>query len=252
MQTPPGQLVRQWEAHQFDAAVEDAFGYHALQIGMPDLPTLRTNRIPHQFVSNDSPHARAQVLCDHAALPFDSASLDLVTLPHTLELSADPHATLREVERVLVPEGQVVITCFNPASLWGMAQRRGHLYRWLGWGELYLPGSGEFLAHRRLRDWLRLLSFEVEEVHFGLWRPSCRQQSWLDRSAWMEPLGQRWWPIFGALYTVHAVKRVRGMRLLGPSWKKTSRLAAAPATVAQNVPAPQSTLSNMNPSKECA
>ena len=36
---------------------------------------------------------------------------------------------LREVERVLVPEGRVVIFGLNPMSLWGLRQRRAHLYR---------------------------------------------------------------------------------------------------------------------------
>src|ERR1019366_694210 len=61
--------------------------------------------------------------CHFEALPFDAASLDLVVLPHALELARDPHRTLREVERVLVPEGRVLIIGFNPASLWGTRQR---------------------------------------------------------------------------------------------------------------------------------
>jgi ubiquinone/menaquinone biosynthesis C-methylase UbiE len=69
------------------------------------------------------------------ALPFAANSLDLVVLPHTLELSLDPHATLREVERVLVPEGRVVISGLNPASLWGLRQQRARIFRRFGVGE---------------------------------------------------------------------------------------------------------------------
>jgi SAM-dependent methyltransferase len=72
------------------------------------------------------------LVTDFSALPFEENSLDLVVLPHSLELNLDPHTTLREVERVLVPEGKVVICCLNPASLWGLRQRRAHLYRRLG------------------------------------------------------------------------------------------------------------------------
>ena len=156
---------------------------------------------------------------DFTALPFAPASLDLVTLPHTLELSLDPHATLREVERVLVPEGRVVLSCINPVSLWGLAQRRARLYQRLGGGRLYLPEAGEFIGYWRLRDWLRLLGFEVESVRFGCYRPAVRGQRALDRMAWMERLGDRWWPILGAAYFIVAIKRVHGMRLLSPSWK---------------------------------
>jgi SAM-dependent methyltransferase len=177
--------------------------------------------------------------CDFAALPFPANSLDLVVLPHTLELDADPHATLREVERVLVPEGRVVISCVNPASLWGLRQRRAHVYRRLGIGQLFLPREGEFIGYWRLRDWLRLLSFEVESGRFGCYRPAVLSEPMLQRFAWMDPVGARWWPIFGAVYFLVAVKRVRGMRLLGPAWKTSAARVAKPVPVANRRSAPR-------------
>jgi hypothetical protein len=175
-----------------------------------------------------SPAGRAALVTDFCALPFPEASLDLVVLPHTLELNAEPHATLREVERVLVPEGRVIICGLNPASLWGLRQRRAHLYRRLGFGSLFLPAEGEFINYWRMRDWLRLLGFEVESGRFGCWRPSVGTEKWLGRFEWMDRAGQRWWPIFGAVYFIVAVKRVRGMKLLGPAWKTQPQRAAAP------------------------
>ncbi len=139
----------------------DIFGYHALQLGLPELDTLQANRMPHKWLAlrepapADSAQPRPALVTDFAALPFEANSLDLVVLPHSLELNTDPHATLREVERVLVPEGKVVICCLNPASLWGLRQRRAHLYRRLGFGELFLPDAGEFIGYWRLRDWLQ-------------------------------------------------------------------------------------------------
>jgi SAM-dependent methyltransferase len=233
LQTPAGQCLHAWEQAVFDHAVADAFGYHALQLGMPMIAGLRHNRIAHQFLAHDSPAQGVQLFTDFAALPFESNSLDLVLLPHTLELSNDPHATLREVERVLVPEGRVVITGFNPSSLWGLAQRRAHVYQRLGFGQLYLPRSGEFLAYRRLRDWLRLLSFEVQSAEFGAYRPAVSSPAWFERMAFMDSMGGRWWPIFGALYGVTAVKRVRGMRLMESAWKTRPALARAPVPVAR-------------------
>ncbi|MEO6624325.1 MAG: methyltransferase domain-containing protein [Burkholderiaceae bacterium] len=263
-QTPQGRYLLEWERAQMDRTVADIFGYHALQLGMPGLRTLLTNRMPHRWVAHSiggqsvtpsgmapmAAHGSTQtgpgqtvpgesqtvdLLCDFAALPFAANSLDLVVLPHTLELDADPHATLREVERVLVPEGRVVICGVNPASLWGLRQRRAHLYRRLGYGDLFLPREGEFIGYWRLRDWLRLLSFEVESGRFGCYRPAVVSEQWLDRFHWMDRVGERWWPIFGAVYFVVAVKRVRGMRLLGPVWKTAPALANAPVSVANSV-----------------
>ncbi len=234
-ETPPGRYLLDWERARFDEAVADIFGYHALQLGLPVLPGLQNNRMPHRWLAVDGPETRAPVTAlatDFAALPFAESSLDLVLLPHALELSPDPHATLREVARVLVPEGSVVVSGFNPASLWGMRQRRARWYRRLGMGELYLPDAGEFIGFWRLRDWLKLLSFEVESVRFGCYRPSVGSEAWLNRFEWMDRAGGRWWPIFGGVYFLVAVKRVRGMRLMGAGWKPAKARVIAPVPVA--------------------
>ncbi len=181
-ETPPGRYLLAWEQAEFDRTVGDVFGYHALQLGLPDLDTLAANRMPHKWLAVRDPASplpagvRPSLVTDFAALPFESNSLDLVVLPHSLELNTDPHATLREVGRVLVPEGKVVICCLNPASLWGLRQRRAHLYQRLGFGELFLPDAGEFIGYWRLRDWLRLLSFEVESGNFGCYRPAMKSE----------------------------------------------------------------------------
>jgi SAM-dependent methyltransferase len=271
LKSPAGQYLLAWEQRHLDPAVADLFGFHALQLGLPQLEALRANRMPHRWLAVESAHddevppgmheegfaatvkegraggAEARILvvpppslrCHFDALPFDAASLDLVVLPHALELARDPHLALREVERVLVPEGRVIIVGFNPASLWGARQKLGRLRRRLslGSGELFLPHSGEFVGYRRLRDWLRLLSFEVEAGRFGCYIPPLTSARWLARFAWMERAGEHWWPVFGALYYIVAVKRVRGMRLVGLI-RNDARLKAvtapAPAGITPN------------------
>ena len=245
--TPPGRYLLQWERRQFDLAVAVIFGYHALQLGVPGLDALAANRMPHRWLAASEPAGatssvlsaegdarlvRATLVTDFAALPFPANSLDLVLLPHGLELGADPHATLREVERVLVPEGRVIICGLNPTSLWGLRQRRARLYRRMGLGELFLPDGGDFIGYWRLRDWLRLLSFEVEAGRFGCYAPAVASEKWLHRFDWMDRAGARWWPIFGAVYFLQAVKRVRGVRLLGAAWKAVPARNAAPVTLA--------------------
>ena len=254
LETPAGQYLLAWEQRHLDTAVADLFGFHALQLGLPELDALQANRMPHRWLAVESPSVEsarveagdegtaaavavprvATLHCDFDALPFDAASLDLVVLPHSLELARDPHLALREVERVLVPEGRVIIVGFNPASLWGARQRFGRLRRRLSLGperDLFLPRAGEFIGYRRLRDWLRLLSFEVEAGRFGCYIPPVTSAKWLSRFEWMERAGDHWWPVFGALYYIVAVKRVRGMRLVGLV-RKEARVKAAPAPVA--------------------
>lgn len=245
-----------WEQDRVDRGVADAFGFHALQLGLPQLDGLRANRMPHRWVASESlivpdplpvpPPADeisttvvgeqpVQLHCEYDALPFPSASLDLVLMPHTLELAADPHQALREAERVLVPDGRLLITGFNPASLWGLRQRAGQARLRMGLRRgraPLMPSAGEFIGYWRLRDWLRLLSFEVEGGRFGCYRPPWRSARWLERSAWLERVGERWWPVLGAVYFLVAVKRVRGMRLVGLARReaRVSRPAGAIAT----------------------
>ena len=257
---PLGQYLMRWETEQFDDVVSDIFGYHALQLGFAELDALHSNRMPNQWLAVTSEQAAqtitaattlggtslrtAALVADAKALPFSAASLDLLVLPHTLELSDDPHAALREAERVLVPEGRVVITGINPNSLWGFRQSRARLYRrvlsrfgkYVEVDDSFLPGAGQAMGsigYWRLRDWLQLLGFEVESARFGVYAPSFASQKWLKRFAWMDTLGPRWWPIFGATYCVVAVKRVRGMRLLEPVRKPRMAVASAPAAVAR-------------------
>jgi SAM-dependent methyltransferase len=249
LRTPAGRYLLAWEQAHLDRTVADIFGFHALQLGLPELDALRSNRMPHRWLCGDGSCAPAAVAegaparvaialhSDFDALPFDAQSLDLVVLPHALELARDPHLTLREVERVLRPEGRVVIVGFNPASLWGVRQRLGHMGRSLGLAggkPPFLPSEGELIGYRRLRDWLRLLSFEVEAGRFGCYRPPVRSERWLARYEWTERLGDRWWPVLGAVYSLTAVKRVRGMRLVGLVRKERVPSKAAPAVVAQH------------------
>src|SRR6218665_1388620 len=177
---------------------------------------------------------RPALLAEPVALPFAAARLDLIVLPHTLELSIDPHAALRAVERVLMPEGRVVINSLKPTSLWGLRQRRARWYRHLGHGTPYLPEVGELIGYWRLRDWLRLLGFEVESTRFGCYRPAVRNAQWLERFGWMDALGEKWWPILGAAYFLVAVKRVHGMRLLNPDWRSSRQRAATTVPLANS------------------
>ena len=244
-----------WEQAQVDRAVFDMFGYHALQMGLPELDGLRANRMPHRWLANDSlgdpepveiappsdPLITTQPLkvriglhCDAEALPFSSNSLDLVVMPHTLELAGDPHGALSEAARVLMPEGRLVIIGFNPASLWGLRQRLGRTTHGLKLGDerLFLPSTGEFIGYWRLRDWLKLLGLQIEVGRFGCYRPPWNSDKWLERFGWMEPWGERWWPVLGAVYFLVAVRRVRGMRLVGKVRKERVKTGAAPAVAA--------------------
>lgn len=234
LDTPAGSYVRAWQQARFDMLTADIFGFNAIQIGLPQIHALQANRMPNKWltdthlpaVQNEGRPSPIVVVHDFAELPFASQSLDLVVLPHVLEFTEEPHQVLREVERVLIPEGQVIVCGFNPASLWGLRQLAGRLS-----GAHFLPQNGEFISLPRLKDWLKLLNMEVNRGHFGCYAPPCMTDKWLNRFAFMEKAGDRWWPYLGAVYMVQAIKRVRGMRLIGPAWSRK------PAKAPQGIPA---------------
>ncbi len=230
-----GSYVREWEQMRLDALTADIFGFNAIQIGLPQIDALRANRMPNKWLSDtlvpvDFPSSTSTplvVVHDFAELPFASQSLDLVVLPHVLEFAEEPHQVLREVERVLIPEGQVIICGFNPASMWGARQITGRLT-----GAHFLPQHGEFISMPRIKDWMKLLDLGVNRGHFGCYAPPFQKEKWLNRFTFMEKAGDRWWPYLGAVYIVQAIKRVKGMRLIGPAWShQTARLPqGVPAT----------------------
>lgn len=229
LQTPQGQYVTAWEQTKIDVLVADTFGYNALQIGMPQLKLLRQNRIPFQQIVDESANSdktadeSVDIRCDFRHLPFASHSVDLIVMSHVLEFHDDPHQILREIERILIPEGQLVIAGFNPLSLWGARRRlRGKANAF--------PWNGHYISPLRLKDWLKLLGFELERGNFGCYAPPCTQAIWFKRLRFMESAGDRWWGFAGGVYLLRAVKRVHGMRLILPSWNKyKSRRKAFPA-----------------------
>jgi SAM-dependent methyltransferase len=178
---------------------------------------LRENRMPLHAIlihANDStslnPNSNWHLIeGDSSELPFASESIDLIVLPHVLEFAADPHQILREVDRVLRPEGRLVISGFNPASLWGARQYISRLI-----GSPYLPRDGQFISLIRIKDWLQLLNYSLDRGHFGCYKLPLQGQA-ITRMDFLEPMGNRWWPIFGAIFIVSAIKRHQGISLVG-------------------------------------
>lgn len=241
--SPVAERVLAWEQSQADALLADVFGYHALQMGWPALQSLRSNRMPHRWtvstefeppctpdVSVSGATPDVDVRFDSRAWPWSADSLDLVVLPHALERSADPHACLREVTRVLIPEGQVLITGLNPMSFWGWQYERAQRKTSNGFGS-----EAGLIGYRRLRDWLRLLGFEVQVSRFAGWTPALASERWMRRFDALDTLGQRWWPIFGGVYLILATKRVPAGRLLdGRRWRAVRSPAAATVPLARS------------------
>ncbi|MCC7484230.1 MAG: methyltransferase domain-containing protein [Burkholderiales bacterium] len=226
--SPLGQYLLQREQSYFDHVVAHVFGFNALQLGLPGVDLLRASRIPLRARVCRTPAGTLRA--DFRDLPVASNSADLVLLPHTLEYTGSPHEILREVARVLLPEGQAVIAGFNPWSLWGARRAFGSRRRY--------PWNGRFIALPRLKDWLALLGLEIAGGRMDCYVLPCATRKWLGRMAFLDAAGDRWWPIAGGVYFLQAVKRVRGMRIIMPKWTDrlvpAKSLAAAPKKVREH------------------
>lgn len=231
----PGLWLQEEEQKILDEVLPDMFGYHLLQIGLANYSDcMRGSRIPHRMVMDldlgpetlgaANPEALStyptQIRGSAEVLPFAADSLDVLLMTHTLEYASDPHEVLREADRVLIPEGHVVIAGFNPWGLW-MLWRLA-----LGWrGKI--PWCGQFVSAVRLKDWLQLLGFDVISSHSCFFRPPLPQQSIMNRLRFFEKQGRRWWPFFSGAYVLVAKKRVATLTPMKPRWRpRRSRLVA--------------------------
>jgi len=208
---PLGQYLLFREQTYFDQAVSDLFGFNAVQLGLPSVDFLRNSRMPQRLRCAAS--SGGDLRAEPAHLPFDSQSLDLLLMPHVLEFSSNPHQVLREAERVLRPEGRLLLSGFNPRSLWGVT-------RVLRGAERGFPWNGSFLNISRVKDWMALLGMDVAAGSMCCYRPPVDQEKWLRRLRFLEPAGDRWWAMGGGVYFLQAVKRVAGMHVILPAWKR--------------------------------
>lgn len=174
-------------------SLQRCFGYHLLGLG-PFARQLCVGDCPARYHWSLAA-AGADIQSAPEQLPILSDSVDTVVLPFTLDVCAQPHAVLREVQRVLIGDGQVFIIGANPWSLWGLARkRRLHLQR--------------RLSAQRVIDWLQLLDFEVAPVQYTWYRPPLRSLIWQQRWQFIDRLGAKFWTRGGAVYVLSAQKRV--------------------------------------------
>ena len=225
LKRPLGRLLREHERRQIRKTIANLFGYHILQLGtlIPEDDLLGASRIRHKLVTDPSDKG-AGVLCAFERIPLASDGIDAVVAPHILEFADEPHEVLREIERILIPEGRVLLTVFNPWSLWGLWSlilgRSGRV-----------PWCGQFLTSGRLHDWLLLLGFEVEKEVSFFYRPPFQSGGIMRRLRFIERIGAGAWPILGGVNLILARKRVVAMTPI--QLKKRRRRRMVPAGVVE-------------------
>lgn len=215
---PLGRSLQAIEVDRLRPVLASLYAVRAVQLGsISSFDLLGSCDAPSRYLVDPLPgrgdEIRNQVRAWPEALPFDSKSVDLMVLPHTLDFSDHPHQVLREVERVLIPEGHVVILGFNPVSLWGLRRLVARRV------SRTVPWNGNFIGLRRIKDWLALMHFEITGGSMLYYRPPVTSSSLLDRLITLDKIGDRWWPMMAGVYLLVARKRVAGLTPIRPQWR---------------------------------
>ncbi len=215
-QTPRGKLLQGLEADYIQRAITVSCKQTILQIGglgweseFIDCTLYKKFTIldAKGFGCELARKIQAKAYC----LPLKSDSVDMIIVPHLLEFDASRFTTMREIERVLKPEGIIVVINFNPWSIWVR-----YLYLWdIKWANSW---RGHFISLARTLDWLRLLNFEVIMVsEFGLDNVTSKHGKAVTGSG----------SLTSTAYAVKAIKRRYNLIPLAPVKNAQSSLAIA-------------------------
>jgi len=202
------------EKAHLDAAIRQAIGPKVLQVGsLLDQQLVDDFDLPSLVRSTGIERDTADFVADPAFMPLASGSFSTVLLPHVLEGNRLPHQVLREAHRVLMHEGYIVLTGFNPMSFIGL---QNLLYRRAVFnGRYYMP--------RRVIDWLQLLGFEVVASSMYQYSPLSSKPGVNKVFRFLESVGDRWLPMMGGGYMITAKKRDLQMTMVGKTSRRKKR-----------------------------
>lgn len=144
----------------------------------------------------------ALLRADATRLPFADGSFEAAVAVTLLCFAADPAAVLREIARVLRPDGRLVLGELNRWSLWALVRRAEGLIR---------PTTYRAAHFRGIHD-LRHLLLAAGLVPMGweglLHLPPVNHAGFLRALDPVERVGQRCCPVLGAFLAVEAWKPV--------------------------------------------
>lgn len=227
-QTTLGQSLIREEQHQLKKVLNKLYGPIAIQFGVLGLyEYVQYSSAVHHLLAVNHPvpdnfsipltfmHADAE------GMPLEAKSVSVLLLPHVLEFSLDPHRVLREASRVLVPEGHLVLVCFNPLSSWGVRRSISAL---LG-DRQTAPWHGQYFSLSRIKDWVSVLGFEFISGNAVYYLPPFKSERIRERLSFLQKMGPRWWPMWSAAFILVARKREIGITPIVPWRRKKQSLA---------------------------
>ncbi|MET1254670.1 class I SAM-dependent methyltransferase [Aliikangiella maris] len=202
-------------AENLNPVLAQVFGYNALLYS--DLAYQLSGdalRIKQQLVIGPQGN-QLTVKCRFEELPVAADCIDLALLPAILQQSNNPHQILREVERVLIPEGVLVVIGRNPLSWYGIKH-------WFGQRRIDKLKKHKDISRTRLADWFRLLGLETEStINISMTNEKLQKSN---AYPWVRRVVQLFCDYFCSYYIIVARKKVSTLTPIRPSWRRNKQL----------------------------
>ncbi len=217
LDSPAGRQLVEMETQVLCDLVPNRYYAVTAQLSAPEfrvIDQVNTGR-RIQLIGVGGGHRNGAVVADFHSLPFGHHMVDLAILPHTLDFVSRPHDLLRELTQSLTPDGYLVLSGFHPYSMWGLG-------KWMRLRRDAAPWCGHFFSVGRIQDWLLLMGYGLRAGKMMMYRPPVRHEGLYNRLALLEKAGDRWWPMFGAVYIIVAQLETLRMIPFGSPGKRVS------------------------------
>jgi SAM-dependent methyltransferase len=198
--------------YALDQLLPECFGYYGITLGpLADQLSLAHSPVRNWFRFDRLRAPAVDAIIEYDALPIASDTIDVAVVPHLLDFVEEPHQLLRELERVIIPDGKVIISGINPLSLYGgrelsrrLLHKKSNVQRMVGLS--------------RIKDWMMLLGFSIEHA-IGL---DTRTLDVSNPKVW-QPFTSH----FHSHYLIMAKKCVSPITPIRPSWRGNRKLVPA-------------------------
>lgn len=209
--SPLGNELLQTESAILEQLLAGLFGYHLLQVSVQQQELFEASPIQHKVTLGLTGQDRSPFLAQPTKLPFENDAIDVVLAHHLLDFVDSPQEVLRELSRVILPSGHLVIVGFNPFSLWGLWKSA------VAWRKLP-PWNGLFIRPGRLMDWMNLLDFKIDRAQYCTYGLPILHEA-VSKPDFSKGLSRNTNFPVGAVYVIVARKQVGGMTPIRPVWK---------------------------------
>jgi len=156
-----------------------------------------------------------QIIANYSSLPLRSYSVDMLLLPHTLDLTDCANYILQETHKALAPRGFLIIIGINPFSLLGL---------WILFSKCFKKKEFAWINHLyfpcQIHYKLKKLGLHVIKYRRCWYRPPVQHKKLFYYLKFIEFFGKHLLFFCNGIYVLVAKQTNVGLTPLNPHWKK--------------------------------